>query len=411
MRIMRPFLGTICAGLIAWCGCVSTLASQAVPRRDEILRQRMVDEFVIGNGVTDQRVVRAMLETARHEFVPVHLRDQAYEDMALPIGDRQTISSPFIVAFMTEALDPQPTDKVLEIGTGSGYQAAVLSPLVREVYTIEIVESLGESARRTLTRLRYENVHVRVGDGFQGWPEQAPFDKIIVTCSPEEIPVPLIEQLRDGGLMVIPTGHSYQQMLVLMRKRNGQMEQESLRPTLFVPMTGVAEEQRRGHADPLRPRLVNPGFEAEPLESGFIPGWYYQRQLSRATATDAPEGSHYVTFQNAVPGKHALAIQGFAIDGRQVRQLELSAWVKCSGVRPGQRSDELPVVLVSFYDEHRNTIAPQWLGPFRGTQPWQHKTKRIRVPPEAREGFVRLGLFGAVGQVSLDDVQLRVVSR
>jgi protein-L-isoaspartate(D-aspartate) O-methyltransferase len=181
---------------------------------------------------------------------------------------------------MTEAVDPQPTDRVLEIGTGSGYQAAVLSGLVQEVYTIEIVESLGRTAERTLEGLHYRNVHVKIGDGFQGWPEHAPFDKIIVTCSPESVPQPLIDQLRDGGLIVIPVGPRYQQVLHLMRKRDGKLVTESQRATLFVPMTGTAEDARKIQPDPLNPALHNSGFEAPPLEGDFIPDWYYQRQLS-----------------------------------------------------------------------------------------------------------------------------------
>lgn len=170
----------------------------------ESARHRMVDEVVAGAGVKNPRVLQAIRDTPRHEFVAMNLRKQAYFDMALPIGFQQTISSPFIVAYMTESLDPQPTDKVLEIGTGSGYQAAVLSPLVKEVYSIEIVEGLGRKAERTLKQLRYTNVFTKVGDGFKGWPEHAPFNKIIVTCSPEGPPQPLIDQLAEGGLMVIP---------------------------------------------------------------------------------------------------------------------------------------------------------------------------------------------------------------
>ncbi|MGE0758666.1 MAG: protein-L-isoaspartate(D-aspartate) O-methyltransferase, partial [Pirellulaceae bacterium] len=216
-------------------------------------RQRMVDESVVGTGVKDPRVVRAMRATPRHEFVDAAYRSQAYFDMALPIGSNQTISSPFIVAYMTQSLDPQPTDRVLEIGTGSGYQAAVLSPLVAEVRTIEIVEALGLKAAQTLKRLNYANVFVKVGDGFQGWPEHAPFDKIIVTCSPEKPPQPLIDQLREGGLMVIPVGERYQQTLYLMRKKNGELIAEALQPTLFVPMTGAAEEARQIQPDPTEP--------------------------------------------------------------------------------------------------------------------------------------------------------------
>jgi protein-L-isoaspartate(D-aspartate) O-methyltransferase len=405
---VRPFWRDVLLAFVGCCVGAAPAMSQKIDRY-EGPRSKMVNEFVIGNGITDSRVVRAMRLTARHEFVPRGFRENAYLDMALPIGSSQTISSPFIVAFMTEAIDPQPTDKVLEIGTGSGYQAAVLSPLVQDVYTIEIVKSLGESARRTLNRLNYQNVHVRIGDGFQGWPEQAPFDKIIVTCSPEEIPRPLVDQLRDGGLMVIPTGRSYQQTLVLMRKADGQMTREALRPTLFVPMTGTAEEQRRAKADPLHPTIANGGFEKEPLETGFIPDWYYQRQLKRVAADDAPEGAHYITLQNSEPGKPAMTIQGFAVDGRQVQQIELTAWVKCQDVRAGRNNDELPVLLVSFYDPNRRTIGARWIGPFRDSQDWRRESEAIRVPRDAREGFVRLGMFGATGEISFDDVRVQAV--
>ena len=204
----------------------------------------MVQEVVAGAGIQNPRVIEAMRNTPRHEFVPRQLRQYAYLDMALPIGDQQTISSPFIVAFMTECIDPQPTDRVLEIGTGSGYQAAVLSRLVQQVYSIEIVEPLGRRAARTLRQMRLDNVTVRIGDGFQGWPEEAPFDKIIVTCSPELVPQPLIDQLKDEGLLVIPVGERYQQTMYLFRKSNHGLQREALRPTLFVPMTGQAEADR-----------------------------------------------------------------------------------------------------------------------------------------------------------------------
>ena len=189
-------------------------------------RNKMVDEEIVAAGVKNPRVIEAMRKTPRHEFVPLAQRKKVdstgfpliYHDMALSIGDSQTISPPFVVAYMTEAIDPQPTDRVLEIGTGSGYQAAVLSKLVRDVYTIEIVAPLGRRAEKTLQRLHYDNVHVKIGDGYQGWPEHAPFDKIIVTCSPEKVPPALVAQLKEGGRMVIPVGERYQQTLYLMKK-------------------------------------------------------------------------------------------------------------------------------------------------------------------------------------------------
>ena len=163
---------------------------------------------VASAGIKSPAILAVMRTVPRHEFVPADVRRYAYLDMALPIGEHQTISPPFVVAYMTQKLDPQPTDKVLEIGTGSGYQAAVLSPLVKDVYTIEIVEPLGERARQTFKRLGYKNVHTKIGDGYQGWAEHAPFDKIIVTCSPEKVPAPLVEQLHEGGRMVIPVGRA-----------------------------------------------------------------------------------------------------------------------------------------------------------------------------------------------------------
>ena len=204
---------------------------------------RMVHEQFIGRGrdITNARVLAALGSVPRHEFVPERVRNQAYEDHPLPIGYGQTISQPYIVAFMTEKLDPQPKDRVLEIGTGSGYQAAVLAKLVAKVYTIEIVEPLAERARADLQRLGYTNVLVRAGDGYLGWPDAAPFDAIIVTCAPDKVPQPLIEQLKDGGRMIIPIGETWEQKLVLLRKRGQRLEETVVLPVRFVPMTGEAQ--------------------------------------------------------------------------------------------------------------------------------------------------------------------------
>ena len=205
-------------------------------------RWRMVQEQLSGSGrdITNARVLAAMGKIPRHEFVPAELQPRAYDDRALPIGYDQTISQPYIVAFMTEQLEPQPTDRVLEIGTGSGYQAAVLAQLVAEVYTIEIIEPLAQRASVDLKRLGYANINVRGGDGYQGWPEAAPFDAIIVTCAPEQVPLSLVKHLKDGGRMIIPVGPMGDQELMLLRKQGEQLDQHSVLPVRFVPMTSGA---------------------------------------------------------------------------------------------------------------------------------------------------------------------------
>jgi protein-L-isoaspartate(D-aspartate) O-methyltransferase len=207
-------------------------------------RQRMVVEQLAWprRDITNQQVLAAMGRVPRHEFVPENVRHSAYADHPLPIGHGQTISQPYIVAFMTEKLEPKLTDRVLEIGTGSGYQAAVLSVLVKEVYTIEIVEPLARRAAADLKRLGYTNVTVRAGDGYQGWPAAAPFDAIIVTCAPDHVPQPLVDQLRDGGRMIIPVGPLYDQSLYLLEKKGKKVERRAVLPVRFVPMTGKAEK-------------------------------------------------------------------------------------------------------------------------------------------------------------------------
>ena len=207
-------------------------------------RTRMVRDQIAARGVIDARVLGALLRVPRHEFVPATQRHLAYEDGPLPIGHGQTISQPYIVAFMTAALDPQPSDRVLEIGTGSGYQAAVLSGLVVEVYSIEIVEPLARRAQADLQRLGYGNVKVRAGDGYLGWPEAAPFDAVIVTCAPEQVPRALVDQLKVGGRMIIPVGpDGGAQELVLLRKTATGLEQSSVLPVRFVPMVGKTAGQ------------------------------------------------------------------------------------------------------------------------------------------------------------------------
>ncbi len=202
----------------------------------------MVESQIVSRGVRDPRVLTAMREVPRHLFVEPAQKDQAYDDTPLPIAGNQTISQPYIVALMTELLDLQPEEKVLEIGTGSGYQSAVLSRLCREVYSIEIVPELARSAAQRLSQLGYENVTVREGDGYGGWPEQAPFDGIIVTAAPERIPQPLLDQLAPGGRMVIPVGGFFQELKVFRKDAAGRITEQSILPVRFVPMTGEVEK-------------------------------------------------------------------------------------------------------------------------------------------------------------------------
>jgi protein-L-isoaspartate(D-aspartate) O-methyltransferase len=382
-------------------------------------RQQLVRDRIATAGVTDPRVLQSIRKTPRHEFVPSSQRDRDYFDMALPIGESQTISSPFIVALMTQALEPKPTDTVLEIGTGSGYQAAVLSPLVEHVYSIEIVEELGERAKETLSRLDYDNVSTRVGDGFLGWPEAAPFDKIIVTCSPESVPTPLIEQLRDGGQMIIPVGERYQQTLYRMTKKDGKLVREALRPTLFVPMTGEAEDARQQQPDPANPQVVNGDFEV--AASGdrvaipdYVPGWYYGRQVKRMKLADsdgaAPQGTAYVRFSNETPGLNSHLLQGIAVDGRLVSMIRLSGQVRTKNVRKGPDPESMPMIAISLYDDLRRELGIFWIGPFRGSRPWRSSSRLIRVPPGTREAILRVGLFGATGTADFDQVSIERIN-
>jgi protein-L-isoaspartate(D-aspartate) O-methyltransferase len=200
----------------------------------------MVERQLKARGIKDERVLAAMGKVPREAFVPPESREASYEDGPLPIGYDQTISQPYIVAFMTEQLRLKPSDHVLEIGTGSGYQAAILAELAGEVYTIEIVAPLAQSAEAALQRLGYKNVHVKLGDGYKGWPENAPFDAIIVTCAPDKVPQPLTDQLKEGGRMVIPVGERFAQQLYLLEKKNGQLRESVTLPVRFVPMSGEA---------------------------------------------------------------------------------------------------------------------------------------------------------------------------
>jgi protein-L-isoaspartate(D-aspartate) O-methyltransferase len=238
---MRPLWQWLGVAVLAVGGC-----GQKAPPPFDFAKQRqlMVQQQLVTRGINDARVLGAMAKVPREEFVPPDARAASYEDGPLPIGYGQTISQPYIVAFMTEQLRPKPSDRVLEIGTGSGYQAAILAELVSEVYSIEITEPLAKNAEATLQRLGYKNVHVKIGDGYKGWPEEAPFDAIIVTCAPDKVPQPLVDQLKDGARMIIPVGDRFAQQLYLLEKKNGQLKQSATLPVRFVPMTSEAQRQK-----------------------------------------------------------------------------------------------------------------------------------------------------------------------
>jgi protein-L-isoaspartate(D-aspartate) O-methyltransferase len=219
-------------------------ASDSSPKGDyKTMRERMVETQIKARGVKEPRVLAAMLKVERHLFVPKDLHPTAYSDQPLPIGEGQTISQPYIVALMTELLDLKGEEKVLEVGTGSGYQAAILAELAKEVYTIEIIEKLATSADKLLLDLGYKNIKVKAGDGYLGWPEAAPFDAIIVTCAPDHIPKPLMDQLKEGGRMVIPVGEFTQELKKIV-KRGGKLETTNVIPVIFVPMTGDGVKQK-----------------------------------------------------------------------------------------------------------------------------------------------------------------------
>ena len=272
------------------------------------------------------------------------------------------------------------------------------------------VPSLGERAARVLARLGYGNVHTRVGDGYLGWEEHAPFDKVIVTCSPEEVPAPLVEQLAEGGMVIIPVGERHQQQLCRMVKQDGVLVSTSLRPTLFVPMTGTAEARRRVLPDPSHPALLNGDFELDLDRNQRVPGWYYQRRLELVESAEAPSGTRFITFANDAPGQHAHLMQGLAIDGRVVKRVDFSASIASTNARRGTHPENVPLAGITFYDGDRRALNSVVLGPVLGSQEFRAlQESRIRVPETAREAIVRVGLFGGTGRVSFDNVNVSAV--
>jgi len=202
------------------------------------LRKKMVEEQIIARGIKDKKLIEAMYKIERHRFIPEKFRDSAYGDFPVPIGEGQTISQPYMVALMTECLSLKGKEKVLEIGTGSGYQTAILAELAKEVYSIERIESLKINAEKILNELGYTNIKIRLGDGTLGWPEEAPFDRIMVTAADQDVPPPLLEQLNQNGIMVIPLGDRFSQVLTKIEKRDNQIIRQEVCGCVFVPLIG-----------------------------------------------------------------------------------------------------------------------------------------------------------------------------
>lgn len=248
-RRTAAMLSLLCACALGVAPMSAVSAAAAAGAELAAEREHMVAQQLVGRDIDAPRVLRAMATVQRHRLVPAALAAQAYDDRPLPIGHGQTISQPYIVALMTQLAEVSAGDRVLEIGTGSGYQAAVLAELADRVYTIEIVAALAARAARDLRALGYDNIEVRAGDGYAGWPEQAPFDAIVVTAAPERVPAPLLEQLKPGGRLVIPVGpiHAAQELRVLEKRDDGSVSERSVAPVRFVPLTGDAAARDRRH--------------------------------------------------------------------------------------------------------------------------------------------------------------------
>lgn len=457
--MIKPFfISAVSAVALSVFFLLPSFAAAQSEREMTEARERMVERELVRAGIRNPDVLAAMKSTLRHKFVPAKLRTQAYEERALAIGYGQTISSPFVVASMTEALAPQPDDVVLEIGTGSGYQAAVLSPLVKEVYSIEIVEPLARQAMRALKSLHYSNVHVRAGDGYKGWPEAGPFDKIIVTCSPESPPPALVEQLKDGGLMVIPLGERYAQNLCVLKKDGTRLMNQPIRPILFVPMTGAAEKSREILPDPKNPTLRNGDFEKvmlgqkseiekmpeqrnslyeesgesgideelendretessegdeESKEETLIPEvWCYLRQarVEKMDEENESDENHYcLRFENRTPGANSQACQGIGVDGRSVTSIRFKMRIRGEKLMPDMARGGRPGVFIVFIDEKRNTIQSSIVGGWKGSFDWRTVSFSIDVPSSAREACIYFGLHGSRGTLWIDDVKIEGV--
>jgi protein-L-isoaspartate(D-aspartate) O-methyltransferase len=252
-------------------------------------------------------------------------------------------------------------------------------------------------------------VQVRTGDGYLGWKEAAPFDGIIVACSPERVPPPLIDQLREGGRIVIPLGAGYEQMIYVLTKTNGMMLRESVASTVFVPMSGRAEREREKPRSPTAPTLNNPSFESVLGGSLRPTGWYHQRQIRAMPAGGVPDGGRFALFENRSPGRTAETSQAIGLDGRRCRGLVISGWVKGDGIARGPGERERASIVLAFYNARREMIGAVATGDWEGTFGWRGFEETVEVPTAAREAVLRIGLCGATGSLSVDGLGMAVL--
>jgi protein-L-isoaspartate(D-aspartate) O-methyltransferase len=370
-------------------------------------RRLMVQEEIAAQGIENERLLEAMREVPREQFLPLSRRNLAYINVAITYGDGQIVLPPLVTAHLIEQLNPQKNDKVLVIGPGSGYSTALLSRMAREVYAVEIDPAVAKMAEETLARLKYTNVKLRVGDGFEGWKEHAPYQRIIVECSPDSVPKALVEQLAEGGMLLVPTGDEFDQTMHLCKKENGKLTTLSLWPTLLLPMKGKAEELRSQSEMPRDPSILNGGFEELVPKTKDIPAhWAYVRQ-GRAIADEfCPEGKNSLAFVNITAGAAATALQAFPVDGKKVSELSFACKVWGKDIRPGQNRQQLPRVEVRFFDEKRRLVGGDWMGGWHLTFDWLGKEHVFSVPRTAKFAVLRIGLGGATGEIRFDDLRL-----
>ena len=371
-------------------------------------RARMVEYEVVAAGVKDARVCDAMRTVPRHEFIPAAMRRYAYFDMAVPIGEGQTISSPFIVAYMTEQLQPQPTDKVLEIGTGSGYQAAVLSGLVAKVYSIEIVELAGKTCganappaglqehrdedRRRLSRLagtcplRQDHRHLLAGERPQAAGGATQGGRPI------------------GGS---PRASATSKLSTCSRKSTTSSRPSPCSRRFSCRWWAAPRMSGSCSPTPSEPAIINGDFKN--LSGDQPVGWYYLRQ-GRVEPSGRTPGGNCLSLRNDSPGRAALALQAVGIDGRLTREIEISLWVRGQNVQPGSLPEQPPALSIAFFNANRQQVGRQEIGPWSGSFDWMEKRLRIKVPPSARLASVEVGLGGGTGRLSVTEVTMKVIA-